>query len=445
MTVNGFSPIIDKIFVVVLMLIIAAAIAAIVVLAIKLIKAEHRINELSNDIKNTESFTKFLLLKLRHDIRTPVHNITGLCQMIIDISDDSKIIGCAKDSKREASRLVYYIDDIIDLSKFKNNEISINPVRYGTREFLESTYEFVSSFNSAKEIEVSYFIDQKLPSEIFGDENRIKQVLGNLIINAIDYTTAGGMSISIEMLEKRENSAVIRYTVRDTGIGIKEAELENIKQLENDFGKLNSFLEAGSGIGIGVVVKLLEIMGSKINVESEFGGGSEFWFDIEQEVTNFAPIGKFEYGDKHKEVKETKAKSALSIPVAPSAKVLVVDDDTLNLKVISGLLSRTRVQVSKAGGGLEAIDLCDIEQFDLIFMDHLMPDLDGIETFKRLRRDSMLNSNTKCIVLTANAGDNAVNEYKEIGFDDCLFKPVEVELLYNILSKYIEDKIVDEL
>lgn len=445
MTINNSSAVYDKMFVIILLLLLAAAVCAIILLAIKLIKAEHRIDEIAGGVKDESAYTEFLLSKLRHDIRTPVNNITGLCQMIIDNSKDLKIIGCATDSKREASRLVYFIDDIIDLSKIKKGEITLNPQRYQTKEFIESTKEFVTSFNSAKGIEVEYFIDSNLPSEIFGDEERIKQILGNLIINAIDYTTAGCMSISMAVAEQRENECVIRYTVRDTGIGIKEAELEKIRNLEKNFDELNSFLAAGSGTGIGIVVKLLSLMGSCVKVESEFGGGAEFSFELVQEVTNSSPIGKLESDKKDENNSSQNVKKALTIPVAPSVKVLVVDDDTLNLKVISGLLSRTRVQVSKASGGLEAIDLCDIEQFDLIFMDHLMPDLDGVETFRRLRNESMLNADTKCVVLTANAGDNANEEYKELGFDDCLFKPVEVELLYEVLRKYISDKIIDEL
>ncbi len=280
----------------------------------------------------------------------------------------------------------------------------------------------------------------EIPARLFGDDVRIRQVLTNILTNAVKYTHEGSVWLRISY-QRKKDTAALTFEVEDTGIGIKK---EDLPKLSAEFERIeedrNRNIE-GTGLGINITIQLLELLGSRLQVESEYGKGSKFYFELEQKIVDDTPIGDFE-SRVHQIAENYNYNTKFC---APDAKILVVDDNAVNRKVLRSLLKETQIQVTDADGGAACLELAFQNHYDLIFLDHMMPEMDGIETLHHLKeRKESPCKNTPIVVLTANAVSGAKEKYLAEGFDDFLSKPIAPEKLEVMIKRMLPEELVQE-
>lgn len=388
----------------------------------------------------TRSKTDFLA-NMSHEIRTPINAVIGLNELILREATDKNIISYAHDVKNAGSSLLNIVNDILDLSKIEAGKMELIPVSYDVSVLINELSGMVSVNAENKGLSFKLDVDPNLPSILYGDEIRIKQIIANLLSNAVKYTQKGYFTLSLSYRSISTEAINLTVCVEDSGIGMRE---ESIHKLFAPYERIeeerNRKIE-GTGLGMSIVRRSLEMMGTDLKVESEYGSGSRFSFTIRQEVKNWEPVGDLSESIKNLKLKEENYRVKFR---APNASVLVVDDMLLNITVFKGLLKNTCVQIDEATGGEKALEMCRNKKYDIIFLDHLMPGMNGVETFKRLRSDTINpNCQTHVVALTANAISGARDEYMEHGFDDYLSKPIDPILLEQMMMKYLPDDLID--
>jgi len=387
------------------------------------------------------------LATMSHEMRTPLNAVIGLSEIVLNrgkLPEASKVD--IRQIHRSGSSLLGIINDILDISKIEAGSFELIPVEYETASLLSETVMLNMVRIGSKPIIFALEISEDFPMTLLGDELRIKQVLNNLLSNAIKYTKEGSVTLSVawESFTERENEALVRFVVRDTGIGIRA---EDIWKLFSSYTQLdlraNRKIE-GTGLGLEISKKLVDMMGGSINVESEYGKGSVFTAEIIQGIANYKPIGE-ETVKKLKSLKYTieRKRDKVDNSWMPYGKVLVVDDLPVNLQIARGLLEPYGLKVDSAESGQEAIDLIEAEnpRYDLIFMDQMMPDMDGIETVGIIRQNSSeYVRNVPIIALTANALVGNSEMFMSKGFNGFISKPIDIVQLDEALNKFIRDK-----
>ena len=378
------------------------------------------------------------LAKMSHEIRTPMNGVLCMNEMILRESSEPEIKKYAYDIKSSASSLLGIINEILDSSKIESGMMEIHPDNYEICSLLNDLYNMISVRAKNKGLELIFDIDSTMPSQFFGDDIRIRQVLINLLSNAVKYTPNGTVTMTVTSRIEGEN-AILHFAVKDTGIGIKK---ENIAELFDKFYRFdqdkNRYIE-GTGLGLNIAVQILKMMGSELKVESEYEIGSEFSFDIVQRIVNVEPLGDF----RERILNVVKDYNYQLSYTAPHAKVLVVDDNEMNRKVFKNLLKQTQIQVYEAASGREALSMVEQQSFHIIFLDHMMPEMDGIDTL-HLIREEKLCMDTPVIMLTANAVKGAKELYFKKGFDDFLTKPIIPDILDQMILNYLPDELVSE-
>lgn len=369
------------------------------------------------------------LAHMSHEIRTPINAVLGMNIMILREATDMQIKEYALDIQNAGHNLLALINDILDFSKIESGKLEIICVEYDMSSMIHDISNMILSKVKDKNLEFHIHIDEQLPSKLFGDDVRIRQILVNLLNNAVKYTHEGSVSLSIQGT-KSDGKVMLDFVVEDTGIGIKEEDISKLfKEFERIEEKRNRNIE-GTGLGINITMQLLALMGSTLNVESEYGKGSKFYFSIEQQIVDSMPVGNLEERIREQSVEY----SYLEVFTAPDAKILVVDDNATNLKVFINLLKTTKVQVDVADGGRACLDMVCRKRYDLIFLDHMMPDIDGVETLHRMKKlENSLCLHTPVIALTANAITGAKEMYLAEGFDAFLSKPINPEKLEQMI------------
>ena len=395
-----------------------------------------KMEQLKIEADNANYAKSNFLANMSHEIRTPINAILGMDEMILRESSEENVIEYATSIKRAGESLLSLVSDILDFSKIESGKMTIINEPYNVKELIKDIINAFTLRMRQKGLSFITEIDENIPKVLVGDEVRIKQVALNILSNAFKYTKEGYVKLKISS-NVDGNKCIIAFSVEDTGSGIKKEALEKLfATFERIDEKKNRHIE-GSGLGLNITKNLLEMMGSDIHVKSVFGRGSIFSFDLEQRISDYEPIGKMDMdvirvdADKRNGVGFT----------APNAKILVVDDNLVNLTVMKGLLKQSQATVEMASSGAEAVKMAKDIQYDLIFMDHLMPEMDGIETMVRIRgMESNPNRNTPCIVLTANAISGAKEKYMEAGFDEYMTKPVDMDLLEENLERFLSEK-----
>ena len=383
-------------------------------------------------VSASESKAKFLA-NMSHEIRTPINVVLGMNEMILRENKEPAIDEYAYSIRNASKMLLSLINDVLDFSKIEAGKLEIVISDYSTKTLINDVLLGVDVRAKQKQLRVVSNIDTSMPTMLRGDEIRIKQVLNNLLSNAVKYTEKGNVTFSAKGIRKEDNF-YLHFAVEDTGIGIRP---EDIDKLFTSFERLelskNRYIQ-GTGLGLNISKQLVESMGGTIEVKSEYGFGSCFTVMIPQQIVDDTPMNnKMESVSMSEGATEEKKHF-----YAPDAKVLVVDDNKLNLKVIQALMKRSAVQLDLANGGEECLQMTKDKKYDLILMDHMMPEPDGIQTLHMLRDDKTnINCDTKVIVLTANAIEGMREEYLKEGFEDYLSKPVEVDKLESVLAKYI--------
>ena len=397
-----------------------------------------KMEQLKIEADNANMAKSNFLANMSHEIRTPINAVLGMDEMILREANEENVIEYAMSIKRAGETLLSLVSDILDFSKIESGKMTIINEPYKVDELITDIINTFTLRMRQKGLTFITEIDENIPKVLIGDEVRIKQIALNILSNAYKYTKEGYVKFIVTSMVKG-NKCILNVSVEDTGSGIKKEALEKLfATFERIDEKKNRHIE-GSGLGLNITKNLLMMMGSDIQVKSVYGRGSIFSFQLEQPVVNREPIGNMDLervkiGNTHK--------NNVSF-VAPQARVLVVDDNVVNLSVMKGLLKKTQVIVDVASSGAEAIKMTKNKEYHLIFMDHLMPEMDGIEAMTRIKEmDDNINRNTPCIVLTANAISGAKEEYMKAGFDEYMTKPVDVELLDRNLMKYLPDELV---
>ena len=353
--------------------------------------------------------------------------------IILRESTESHIREYALDVQNAGQSLLALVNDILDLSKIESGKLTLLPVDYDISSVIHDIYRMIYIKAESKNLQVELHVDDKIPSKLYGDDIRIRQILLNLMNNAVKYTEKGKVILRIhaDLLFKQVR---LRFEVEDTGIGIRE---EDIELLYEEFGRIeeerNRKIE-GTGLGMAITIGLLQLMQSELKVKSEYGKGSTFYFELIQDVVSFEPIGNLE-----KRVREQVTENTYEPEFyAPSAKILLVDDNAINRKVFISLLRETEVQIDEASSGEMCLEKIQKKSYDIIFMDHMMPGMDGIETFEAMRNlPNNLSKNAPVIMLTANAIQGIRKKYQTVGFDDYLSKPIVPEKLEALLLQYL--------
>lgn len=394
--------------------------------------------EAMDAIAATNAKSEFLA-NMSHEIRTPINAIMGMNEIILRDSSEENVKEYAKDVKSASEYLLSIVNDILDFSKIEAGKIEIVCDNYDLSGLILGVANLIEMKAEGKGLKLIVDVNEKLPSKLYGDDKRVREILTNILNNAVKYTDEGFVKLSIDGVIS-DDKLTLKIEVKDSGQGIKEEDLDTIFSSFSRVNKKKNKNVEGTGLGLTITKSLIEIMGGTISVESEYKKGSTFTVTLPQKIVSFEKIGDLSKRRYLVSEGENVNKKEFEIP---DTSILVVDDTPLNNKVISMLLSKTKAEVTCILSGEEMLKLICERHFDLIFLDHMMPNMDGIETLNI----SKTLENNKCmdvpvIALTANAIVGAKEMYIEAGFDDYLSKPVKSEALMDIIEKYIsKDKI----
>lgn len=397
-------------------------------------------NMLCELLQANEAKSQFLA-NMSHEIRTPINGILGMDSMLLKECQDEGLREYAKNIQSAGQSLLSIINDILDISKIESGKLEIIPTRYELFSILNDCYNLTKVKIEEKPITLHMKINENIPAKLYGDEVRIRQVMNNFLSNSAKYTHEGSITFGVDYEEKSEGEIWLIITVSDTGIGIKEEDLEKLfasfTRIEE---KRNRNIE-GTGLGLSLTKNLVDLMQGEITVKSIYEEGSCFTAKIPQKIIDKTPMGDFD--KRYRQYIHQSEEQAISL-CAPDAKILVVDDVPMNLIVVKGLLKATKIQIDTAKNGANCLELVQKNRYDIIFLDHLMPEMDGIETLQNMKLlEENPNRNTPVIMLTANAIVGAKEEYMEAGFTDYLTKPVQETLLHEMIMKYLPKELYE--
>ena len=383
----------------------------------------------------TQAKSSFLA-NMSHEIRTPINAVLGMNEMILRECQDSNIVAYSESIRSAGDTLLGLVNNILDFSKIESGRMDIIPVEYDLSSVLNDLVNMIQVRVDNKGLLLSLDFDPNIPKILFGDEIRIKQIITNLLTNAVKYTQKGTITFSVKYSEADDPEYInMDVSIRDTGIGIKP---EDLKRLFEKFSRIeeerNRNIE-GTGLGMSITQKLLELMGSSLKVHSDYGSGSDFNFSVRQKVIRREPLGDYQSAYQMLLSQRKAYQKKFS---APEAEVLVIDDNPMNLMVFKSLLKQTQIKIDTASSGDEGLTLSLDKKYDVIFFDHMMPEKDGIETLHELKAQSNNpNINTPSVCLTANAISGVREQYLAEGFDDYMTKPIDSAKLEEMLIYYL--------
>ncbi len=388
-------------------------------------KEEEHIAKMAADNKT------YFLTNVSHEIRTPVNAVLGMNEMILRESKEDQTRRYAREIRTSGRALLAMIDEILDSARLESGEMKLEPVEFDLMASVNDVVNLNAFRAKEKGIEFHTDFDPSTPRLLYGDEIRFKQILSNLLHNAVKYTKEGRVDVSLKYEKQDDNHVILNVSVKDTGIGIKKEDLDKISmRFERLDEGVNRSL-AGTGLGMNIVKELLSLMGGELSVESEYGVGSVFSFTLPVEVVKWFEVG---YLDTEEET-ESDANKRGKVLQAPEACVLIVDDTPMNITVMRSLLKESKIQVDAAESGFQAFEMVGQKKYDIIFLDHRMPEMDGVETLERMKQlPSNLNKETPVIALTANVITGGGAKYKEVGFTEYLPKPVDGHSLEILLE-----------
>ncbi len=377
---------------------------------------------------------------MSHEIRTPINTIIGLNEITLrgDIPED--VAENARNIQGASKLLLTLINDILDISKIKSGKMEIVNADYETGTLFSEIVNMIWVKAREKGLEFKLHVDPSIPSMLCGDEVRIKQILINLLNNAVKYTSEGSVTLSVRCERKSVNRVLVWYSVEDTGQGVKK---ENIPYIFDAFQRVdeekNRHIE-GTGLGLSIVQQLVKLMGGEISVNSVYTKGSKFIVSLEQDIVDDKELGTFTLATRTRAKSDGPYRQSFE---APDAHILVVDDNDMNLMVVTKLLAETKIQIDTASSGAECLRLTQIHHYDCILMDHMMPEMDGIECLHALREQpGGLCQDVPVVALTANAGSDNQLLYKKEGFSGYLAKPVGGALLEAAVLSVLPKKLV---
>lgn len=407
----------------------------------KTFEEEHKLNILQNEELERNSDAKNVFFaNVSHEIRTPINAIIGLNEMIMRTNPTGETREYAQDIQVASKMLLNQVNDILDLSQMEVNKMKIVPVQYRAETMFRELADLIQVQTEKKQLDFQLNMDKTLPSVLFGDEKRIKQILLNVLDNAVKYTEQGSVTMTVQGEEDYGNGILLKVSIADTGIGIRK---EDVDYIYDSFSRADEKKNArimGTGLGLAISRQLLDLMEGDITVDSIYTKGSTFTITVRQEVIDKTPVGEIIYrrdesrsGDVYRPCFE-----------APEARVLVVDDNNMNTMVASRLLNATKVQIDIANSGEECLELTKKKYYHVILLDYMMPEMSGTETLKAVRsQENGLCRQTPIIAFSANALSDSGEMYSEQGFDGYVEKPIQSRMLETEILRLLPPEIIE--
>ncbi|MCR5358244.1 MAG: response regulator [Lachnospiraceae bacterium] len=407
---------------------------------IELEDKERELTEMNLSLEKANEAKSIFLARMSHEIRTPINAVIGMNEMILRESAEANILNYAGSIETASNSLLSLINDILDFSKIESGLMKIIPEEYEVASLINDCYSLLDMRAKGKGLRLKLEHNEKLPSVLLGDGVRIKQIITNLLTNAVKYTDRGTITLEVDYIKKEDTRIDLVIRVTDTGRGISDEDIGGIFDSFSRADERQNRNIEGTGLGLSITKQLIDLMNGSISVKSKQGVGSEFTAVIPQTVVSREPIGniweKFNAGSRT-------GQNYRESLTAPEASILVVDDVQVNLQIIKLLLKTTQINIDTAESGRKAIELYEDNHYDLVFLDHMMPEMDGIETFDEIKKSERYkNEQTPIVVLTANAIQGADKEYMAVGFADYLTKPVQAKELEHVLIKLLPKDLV---
>lgn len=397
------------------------------------------LNQVKEEKKKAEeanaSKSRFLSV-VSHEIRTPMNAIVGMTELLLrgDLTKEQREY--LMNIKNSGDALVMIINDILDQSKIEAGKMELVEAPYELRGMLEDVRMIIENRIGEKPVQLIYTIDDQIPEALVGDGLRLRQVLINLLNNAVKFTEKGYIELGISLEQKKEDELLLYFSIKDSGQGIREEDLNRLFQAFSQVDTKKNHSKEGTGLGLSISRDFVHLMGGQLKVRSEYGAGSEFFFTISQGVSEEAVYQNEEMTSSESMEKEF---------TAPNARLLVVDDTPMNLMIIKELLEPFKMQIDLAESGMKALELVEQHQYHLILMDYLMPNMDGVETTKRIRslseqKDAYYQT-VPIIALSGDISEEAKEQFELARMDDFVEKPVTAETLKRVLIKWLPKEV----
>ncbi len=378
-----------------------------------------------------------ILANTSHEIRTPMNTIVGMADVLLRDETDEKKIEYLNNIKNAGEHLLEIVKDILDFSKIESGKVEIVPAIYDIRARIDDLEKLLRERIGNKNIDLLIDVDENIPKYLYGDATRIRQVIINLVNNSIKFTKDGFIKFTVKMLEMTDSEITEYVSVEDSGIGIKEEDIDKLFSAFNRLDRENTANIEGTGLGLAISKQFIELMGGEIKVESKYGIGTKFSFTIKQGLVREQDIKK---NDEIKSVKDYAGRPFK----APKAKILLAEDNVINVKVFKALVAPTKIQVDVAENGKIATEMVERNDYDLVLMDHMMPVMDGIEATEAIRHFNSDKRDIKIIALTANAVVGMKEQFLEAGMNDFMTKPIQIKELLAMLRMYLPEEYIEE-